>query len=71
MNLYIWNSLIINNESYSIYALAKDLNSAKEIALNSTTSLTKDELRAYVNMVSPIIYNEPSSFVKLSSAQLI
>lgn len=71
MNLYIWNNLIINNESYSIYALADDLSSAKEIALNSTSSLTKDLLKVHIDKVAPIIYDEPSSFVKRSSAHLI
>lgn len=71
MNLYIWNNLIINNENYSIYALANDEDSAKEIALNSTSSLTKDQLRIHINKVKPIVYDEPSAFVKRSSPQLI
>lgn len=71
MNLYIWNNLIVNNESYSIYALADDEENAKEIALNSTSSLTKDQLSNHINKVKPIIYKEPSAFVKRSSPHLI
>lgn len=70
MNLYRWNCKLFGSD-YSIYALAENLESAREIAIQKASNLSKVGVSEAVNNVDPIVYNEQDSFIMVSSPQLV
>lgn len=70
MNLYIWTGMI-NNERYIIYSLANDLPAAMQLAVDKAPTAARDTVNRIVNANTPIIHDEPTSFIQGSHGQLV
>lgn len=68
MNLHIWH-FTIDNDRYTMYALADNVEDARRIALESAPSFSGLDIGRILKN-SPIIYDKPASFIMKSGAQL-
>jgi hypothetical protein len=61
MNLYLWVG-IINDQKYSVYSLAKDEASAKEIAIKLAPQRLKNDVVRIVEN-DPYVFDKTTSFI--------
>lgn len=71
LKLFMWSGFVKNNERYTIYAIAEDLVKAKTIAIEKASGDLKEDVKKYVELTGPFIYDTPDSFIFKSGAQLI